>query len=55
VLDDKDVSSNLFGVRYTPTTLMLDRTGQIIFSSIGYAPGNEKTLAAEIEYLLKSS
>jgi thioredoxin-related protein len=55
VEDDQDVSGKLFGVQATPTTLMIDRNGQIIFHSVGYAPGKEKTLAAEIDYMLQSS
>lgn len=40
-------------MRATPTTLLIDRDGKIIFHSVGYGPGEEKTFAAEIEYLLK--
>jgi hypothetical protein len=55
VLDDEKISGSLFGVQYTPTTLMIDRSGRILFSSIGFAPGKEKALAAQIEYLLQRS
>ena len=55
MLDDQKLSRSLFGVQYTPTTLMIDRTGRIMFTSIGYAPGKEKAFAAQIEYLLKSA
>ncbi len=34
---------------------MIDRSGQIIFKSLGYGPGREKALAAQAEYLLKAS
>ena len=52
VLDDNDTSERLFGVRATPTNLMIDRAGRIIFSSVGYGPGMEKSMAAQVEYLL---
>ncbi len=52
VLDDADASDKLFGVRATPTNLMIDRKGMIIFRSVGYGPGMEKSLAAQVEYLL---
>ena len=55
VIDDADVSGNLFGVHATPTNLMIDREGRIIFRSLGYMPGKEKALAAQIEYLLQAS
>jgi hypothetical protein len=55
VLDDQKLSAKLYEVKYTPTTCMIDRKGQVIFRSIGYSPGHEKALAAQIEYLLKSS
>ena len=50
----KDVCK-LYDVRATPTTLLIDRSGRIIFHSLGYSQGEEKTLAAEVEYLLKSN
>ena len=55
VLDDQQMSGSLYGVRATPTTLVIDRTGQIVFHTVGYSPGEENTLAAEVEYLLKES
>ncbi len=54
-MDDQHVSGKLFGVKATPTTLVIDRDGRIIFHSLGYEPGHEKALAAEVEYLLKES
>ena len=41
-------------MRATPTTLLIDRSGKIIFHTMGYGPGEEKMLAAEVEYLLAS-
>ena len=53
VEDDAHVSADLFDVHATPTNLMIDRSGKIIFRTLGYSPGMEKDMAAEIEYLLK--
>lgn len=55
VLDDSDTSDRLFGVRATPTNLLIDRAGRIFFKTIGYGPGMEKGLAAQVEYLLNQS
>jgi hypothetical protein len=55
VLDDADVSEKLFGVTATPTNLLIDRGGKIFFTNIGFAPGGEKNLAAQVEYLLQRS
>lgn len=55
VMDDQDVSGSLFGVHATPTNLTIDKTGRVIFKTVGFSPGREKTLAAQIEYLLKSA
>ncbi len=55
VLDDSDVSDKLFGVKATPTNMLIDRTGKIFFTNIGYGPGGEKALVAQVEYLLQRS
>ena len=55
VEDDQHLSGKLYDVRATPTTLLIDRSGNEIFHHLGYSPGEEKTLAAEVEYLLKSN
>jgi hypothetical protein len=55
VEDDAGISDKLFGVHATPTNLLIGRSGRIIFRGVGYAPGMEKDMAAEIEYLLKAS
>lgn len=51
-MDDQEVASKLYEVRAVPTNVMIDRSGRIFFRSLGFAPGKEKALAAEIEYLL---
>jgi thioredoxin-related protein len=55
VLDDQKLSRSLYGVRATPTNIFIDRQGRMIFRVIGYGPGMEKGLAADIEVLLKVS
>lgn len=52
MLDDSDSSDKLFGVKATPTNLVIDRKGRIFFKTIGYGPGMEHGLAAQVEYLL---
>jgi peroxiredoxin len=52
VLDDSDTSDKLFGVTATPTNLLIDRRGRIFFKTIGYGPGMENGLVAQVEYLL---
>jgi thioredoxin-related protein len=55
VIDDQKLSRSLYGVKATPTNLFIDRSGKIIFTVVGYGPGMEKGLAADIETLLKAS
>jgi hypothetical protein len=55
VEDDAKISENLFGVKATPTNLIIDKKGRIYFTSLGYSPGHEKALAAMVEYLLNRS
>jgi hypothetical protein len=43
----------LFKIQGTPTNLVIDRQGRIIFRHLGFSPGSEKILAAEIEMLKK--
>ena len=52
-VDDASVSSTLFGVHATPTTLLIDRGGRIFFTNVGYGPGGEIALAAQVDYLLR--
>jgi hypothetical protein len=55
VLDDQKMSKTLYKVNATPTNLMIDRSGRVIFMTVGYGPGRENGLAAQIEYLLKAA
>jgi hypothetical protein len=53
LLDEEDVSGESYGVFATPTTLIVDGSGRVIFKHIGYGPGTEKVLEREIELLLE--
>jgi hypothetical protein len=54
LLDDRNVSSELFHIQGTPTNLIIDGQGRIVFRHLGYSPGDEKVLEAEIESLMKT-
>ena len=52
VVEDTGDVARLYGIRGTPTTFVLGRDGKIWFRTVGYSPGQETKLKAEIEYLL---
>jgi hypothetical protein len=53
VTEDKDYfNTNPFGIRGTPTNLLLGGDGKVVFRHIGSPPGAEKTMEAEIRELL---
>ncbi len=54
LLDDAGVSKDVFKIQGTPTNLVIDRQGRIIFRHLGFTPGDEKVLEAEVEMLMKS-
>lgn len=49
---DRDAAGP-YGVRYTPTTYIVDKKGVIRFVHIGYVPGIEQTIENEVKSLLK--
>ena len=53
VLDDQKISREVFKIQGTPTNLVIDRQGRIIFRHLGFGPGSEEILKAEIEMLMK--
>lgn len=55
LLDDKDISDKDYGVYATPTTLIVDSAGRIVFRHIGYGQGMERMFEKEIELLLQRS
>jgi peroxiredoxin len=52
VVEDKTDVAGGYQVTGTPTNFLIDREGRIIFRGVGYAPGSEGELRAQIEYLL---
>lgn len=52
LVDPAHTVSNTYGVRYTPTTYVIDRKGIVRFVHIGYVPGIEKTIENEVKSLL---
>jgi hypothetical protein len=50
-LDDQKLSRSLFKIQGTPTNFVIDRQGRIIFRHLGFGPGSEEVLKAEIEML----
>ena len=52
VSDDSRAVGSLFGVRFTPTNILIDREGMVFFTNYGFSPGREKVYAAQVEYLL---
>lgn len=52
VMDDQDVAGKVFDVHATPTNLFIDRDGMMMFRTVGFSPGMEKTFAATVEHLL---
>jgi thiol-disulfide isomerase/thioredoxin len=55
VYHDADGSlAKLFKVQAIPTTIVLDREGQIIYMTRGYRPGDEILLKKKLEELLKT-
>ena len=55
LLDDQDVSGEAYGVFATPTTLVIDPVGRIIFRHIGFGEGMDKMLEQEVSLLLERS
>ncbi len=53
LLDDKQIADKNYNLMATPTTLIVDRGGRIVFKHIGFSPGMEEMLTKEIQELLK--
>ncbi len=50
--DDAEVVKSLFLVQSYPTSFLIDRDGRVVYSHLGFEPGDEEHLAEEIESLL---
>jgi hypothetical protein len=53
LLDDKDLSHEVYKIVYTPTTFVVDRLGRAVFIHVGFAEGQERMLEKEIHLLLE--
>ena len=53
LLDDQSVSKDVFKIQGTPTNLVIDREGRIIFRHLGFTPGDEKVIEAEVQSLIR--
>ncbi len=49
---DAEVVQNLFGINSFPTSFLIDREGRVMYSHLGFEPGDEDKIAEEIESLL---
>jgi peroxiredoxin len=50
--DDSEVVQSQFGVRWYPTSFVIDREGRIMYAHVGFEPGDEVALEQEIQSLL---
>jgi glutathione peroxidase-family protein len=51
---DAEVVRKVFGVRWFPTSYLIDRDGRVVYAHTGFEKGDEAKLSAEIEKLLDS-
>ena len=49
---DAEVVKSIFQVQGYPTSFLIDREGRVMYSHLGFEPGDEEHLAEEIESLL---
>jgi hypothetical protein len=52
--DDAEVVRKVFGVAVFPTSLLVDRSGRVMYTHVGFRPGDEVELGHRIEKLLGS-
>jgi len=55
LLDDQDISHEVYRIAYTPTTFILDSRGRAVFRHVGFAEGQEDMLETEIHMLLEKT
>ncbi len=51
-MDEEKSARETFELVGVPTTLMIDRQGNVIFRHLGFSEGNEEMFKAELEILL---
>jgi hypothetical protein len=52
-LDEEGAAWDNYKLYATPTTLIVDQAGRIIFKHVGYGPGMEKMMEKELALLLR--
>jgi hypothetical protein len=52
VAEDRADVATRYGVEGTPTNFLIDPKGRILFRRVGFGPGSELELGAQVEYLL---
>jgi peroxiredoxin len=53
LLDEQKTMRETFELAGVPATLMIDAKGNVIFRHLGFSPGHEKMLEAEVKVLLE--
>ena len=54
LLDPKFTVPRLFGFNYTPSILLIDKDGKIVFKKGGYTPGDEEMLQDKVVGMVKA-
>jgi len=52
LLDDKSVGRDLYKIRGTPTTYIINQKGLVVFKHLGYVPQMDEMLEKEVRSLL---
>jgi peroxiredoxin len=53
LLDDKGIADKAYDIMYTPTTVILDPEGRVVFRHVGFSEGQENMLNKEVQLLLE--
>ena len=52
LLDGRKVAREMYKIRGTPTTFMINAEGMIVFKHVGYYPGMEAALEQEVQSMV---
>jgi len=52
LLDGRKVAREMYKIRGTPTTYMINADGMIVFKHVGYYPGMETALEKEVQSMV---
>ena len=53
LLDEKDISHQVYEIVYTPTTFVIDSRGRAVFRHVGFTEGQEAMLEKEIRLIFE--